>query len=52
MRNGLGEMGEADQHEQDERHRGEQRVEGQRAGQERYVVFVSRLKRAGEETGG
>jgi hypothetical protein len=45
-------MGEADQHEQDERYRGEQRVEGQRAGQERDVVFISRLEGAGEETSG
>jgi hypothetical protein len=45
-------VGQADQHQQDEWHRGEQRVEGQRAGEERNVVFVSRLKSAGEETGG
>jgi len=45
-------MGEADQHKQDERHGGQQRVEGQRAGKKRDVVFVSRLKGAGEEAGG
>jgi hypothetical protein len=52
MRNRLGQVGQADQHQQDERHRGKQRIEGQRAGQERDVVFVSRLEGAGEETGG
>jgi hypothetical protein len=45
-------VGEADQHQQDERHRGKQRVERQRAGEERDVVFVSRLEGAGEETSG
>jgi hypothetical protein len=48
----LGQVGEADQHQQDERHRGKQRVERQRAGEERDVVFVSRLEGAGEETSG
>jgi hypothetical protein len=45
-------MGKADQHEQDERHRGKQRVERQRAGKKRDIVFVSRLEGAGEETSG
>jgi transposase-like protein len=45
-------VGQPDQQQQDEWHRGEQRVEGQGAGQERDVVFVSRLKSAGEEAGG
>jgi transposase-like protein len=45
-------VGQADQHQQNEWHRGEQRVEGQGAGEERDVVFVSRLKRAGEEASG
>jgi hypothetical protein len=48
----LGQVGEADQHQQDEWHRGEQRVERQGAGKERDVVFVSRLKSTGQETGG
>jgi len=52
MGNCLGQVSKTDQHQQDERHRGEQRVEGQSAGEERDVVFVSRLKSAGEETGG
>jgi hypothetical protein len=44
-------VGQADQHQENKRHRGEQCVEGQGAGEERDVVFVSRLKRAGQETG-
>jgi transposase-like protein len=45
-------MGEADQHQQDERNRGEQRVEGQRAGEKRKVVFVGGLQGAPEKAGG
>jgi hypothetical protein len=45
-------VGETDQHQQHEWHRGKQCVERQGAGEERDVVFVSRLKGAGEETGG
>jgi hypothetical protein len=48
----LGQVSQADQHQQDEWHCCQQRVEGQGAGEERDVVFVSRLKSAGEETGG
>jgi hypothetical protein len=48
----LGQVSEADQHQQDERDRGKQRVKRQRTGEERDVVFVSRLEGAGEETGG
>ena len=48
----LRQVGETDQHQQNERHRCKQRVERQRAGEERDVVFVSRLEGAGEETGG
>jgi transposase-like protein len=45
-------MRESDQHEEDERHRGQQRIERQGAGQERDVVFVSGLKSTGKKTGG
>jgi hypothetical protein len=48
----LGQVGQTDQHQQDERHRGKQRVKRERAGKKRNVVFVSRLERAGQETGG
>jgi hypothetical protein len=44
-------VGEADQHEQDERHRRQDRVERQRARQERKVVFVGGLQGAAEEAG-
>ena len=52
MGNRLGQVGQADQHQEDKWHRGEQCVKGQGTGEERDVVFVSRLKSAGEETGG
>jgi hypothetical protein len=52
MGNRLGQVGQADQHQEDKRHRGEQCVESQGAGEERDVVFVSRLKGAGEKTSG
>jgi hypothetical protein len=48
----LGQMGQADQQQQNERNSGEQRVEGQRAGEERNIVFISCLERAAEKTGG
>jgi hypothetical protein len=48
----LNQMGQADQDQEYERDRGEQRVEGQGAGQERNVVFVCRLQGTGEKTGG
>ena len=52
MGNRLGQVGQADQQQQDKWYRGEQRVERQGAGEERDVVFVSRLQSAGEEAGG
>jgi hypothetical protein len=45
-------MGQADQHEQDERYGREERVEGERAREKRYVVFVGDLQGAAEEAGG
>ena len=48
----LRQMCESDQHEEDERHRRQQRIERQGAGQERDVVFVSGLKSTGKKTGG
>ena len=45
----LGQVGKPDQHEENEGHCGKQRVEGQRAGQEWDVVFVSRLERPSQE---
>ena len=48
--NGLSQVRKADQHEENERDRGEQRVERQRAGQEWNVVFVSRLNSPRQET--
>jgi hypothetical protein len=49
---GLEQMGEPDKQEQYEWDRGKQRVEGQSAGEERYVVFVGGLECAAKETGG
>jgi hypothetical protein len=51
-RDRLGEMREPDQDEQDEGDRGQQRVEGERAGEEGNVVFVCGLERSAQETGG
>jgi hypothetical protein len=45
-------MGEADQQQQDEGHCGKQRVKGQRAGEERKIVFISRLERTADKAGG
>jgi hypothetical protein len=45
-------MRQADQHEQDERDGCQQRVEGERAREERDVVFVGGLQGAGEEPDG
>ena len=48
----LGQMGESDQQQQDERNGGQQGVEGQSTGEERDVVFISGLERAAKEAGG
>jgi hypothetical protein len=48
----LRQVGQADQQEQHERDGREERVEGQRAREERQVVFVGGLQRAAEEAGG
>jgi hypothetical protein len=48
----LGQVREPDQQEQDERDGREQRVEGERARQEREVVFVGGLEGAADEAGG
>ena len=48
----LSQMGQADQQQQNERDGGEQRVEGQRAGEERDIVFISCLERTAEKAGG
>jgi hypothetical protein len=45
-------VGQADQHQEDERNRSEQRIKGQGAGEERDIVFVGRLQGAGEKAGG
>jgi transposase-like protein len=45
-------MGEADEQEQNERNRGEQRVERQGTGEKRNIVFVGRLEGAADKTGG
>jgi hypothetical protein len=44
-------VGQSDQQEQDEGYRGEERIEGQRAGQEREVVLVGGLERAAKKPG-
>jgi hypothetical protein len=46
---GLGQVGQPDKHEENERYCSKQRVEGQRTGQERDVVLVSRLESPGQE---
>ena len=48
----LDQVGQADQHQENEGYGREQRIEGERAGKERNVVFVGCLQRAGEEAGG
>jgi hypothetical protein len=50
--NGLCQVGQPNQQQQDERHRRQQRVEGQGTCEERNVVFVGRLQRAANEAGG
>jgi hypothetical protein len=45
-------MGQADQQQQNKRDGGEQRVEGQRAGKERDIVFISSLERPADKAGG
>jgi hypothetical protein len=45
-------VGQADEDQEDERHRREQRVEGERAGQEGDVVLVSGLQGTSKEAGG
>ena len=45
-------VGQADQQQQDKRHRRQQRVEGQGTCEERKVVFVGRLQCAAKEAGG
>ena len=49
VRDSLSQMGKPDQHEEDEGYCGEQRVKCQRAGQEGYVIFVSRLESPSQE---
>ena len=49
---GLGQMGQADQQQEDEGDRGQQRIEGERAGQKRKIVFISGLQRPAEKAGG
>jgi len=51
-RNGLRQVRQADQHEQDEGDGREQRVERERAREERDVVFVGGLQGAAEEPDG
>jgi len=43
---------QSDQQQEDERNRGQQRVEGQSAGKKRDVVFISGLQGTAEEAGG
>jgi hypothetical protein len=45
-------MGQPDQQQHHERDGGQQRVEGERAGEERNVVFVGGLQRATDQPGG
>ena len=45
----LGDVGQADQHQQQERDRGQQRVERQRAGEEQDVVPVRLMKGTARE---
>jgi hypothetical protein len=45
-------VGEPDQQQQDEGNGGQQRVERQRTGEERNVVFIGGLERAAKEAGG
>lgn len=52
LSDGLRQVGKADQQQQDEGYGGKQRVEGQGAGEERKIVFISRLERAAEKAGG
>jgi hypothetical protein len=52
MRQRLHDLSHADEHEQDERHRGEERVEGERAREERQVGLVGRLQGAAQEADG
>jgi hypothetical protein len=51
-RDGLRGVGQADEDQEDERNRGQQRVEGERTGQEGNVVLVSGLEGAAKEAGG
>jgi hypothetical protein len=48
----LRQVGEADQQQENEGYGSQQRVEGQGAGEKRYVVFISRLQNAAEKAGG
>jgi hypothetical protein len=50
--NSLRQVSQADQQQQNERNRCQQRVEGQGTCEERNVVFVGRLQRAANEAGG
>jgi hypothetical protein len=52
LSDGLHQMGQADQHQQDERQRRQQSVKGQGAGEKWDVVFVGRLKRTSQKAGG
>jgi hypothetical protein len=45
-------MGQADQQQQDERNRRQQRVKGQSTCEKRDIVFISRLEGAADEAGG
>jgi len=49
---GLGQVGEADQQQQDEGDGRQKRIERQAAGKEGNVVFVGRLEGTTDETGG
>lgn len=52
VRQRLDDLGDADQDQQHQRHRGEQRVEGERTRQEREVGLVGRLQGAAQEADG
>jgi hypothetical protein len=52
LRHGLRQVGQADQQQQNKGYGGEQRVKGECAGEERYVVFIRRLEGPANETGG
>ena len=49
---GLGKMGQPDEQQQNKRHRRQQRIEGEGAGEKRDIVFISGLQRPAEKAGG